>query len=209
MRVVFLVSLAACGGGGDDPDPIDASLFETHPAWCDGEGSCDPGDCVTVPTGTDTFQGCSFAVPEANGPSSAPASDECLSTPDCQEGGCYPTRNCDGSGSLTYNRCVVDECSMDADCPQEDGEIPQVCLPAGFLNHPVGRCVAARCTQDSDCTARQGGQCLLIVSACDVVARQFVCGYNDDECHSDADCDLGAKESCIYDALEQKLTCES
>jgi hypothetical protein len=174
------------------------------PHGCSTDADCTSGACRRF--GKDGPGRCLGSAPSitqcAGGAGSDVAPQECCSNDDCAVGRCVAITSSPITCSLTAgfdtrNRCVVDKCQSDADCP-----VDNVCTPEGFDS--ARGCISSTCHSDADCKAEPDGVCAVLALGCcrDVAyasrGTQLGCVYPSDGCEADNDC--ASRESCVVTA---------
>jgi hypothetical protein len=131
--------------------------------------------------------------------------NECCKSGDCPGTGqgCYPASALEFCGGAlpNFNKCVADECSVDADCGTGS-----ICAPTGAFGYPKRNCVKAYCLTDTDCSAKPGGFCAPIGfnMCCSLqLPTALGCAYSDG-CAKDSDCPNG---TCQLDMATGKGVC--
>lgn len=166
---------------------------------CEELTSGGPRTCAVYPTPTadcliERDECCSHEeCPGGRCERRSPSSGSCCTDSDCSVGTCnwvdtIGAGYCFEEGETeAYNRCVTDECSSDADCP--DG----FCTDPGVL--PLRVCIPGTCKTDADCARRPGGICTSVAPGCPSCTGNLTvaaCVYPDDGCTYFADCPEGS-----------------
>jgi hypothetical protein len=165
---------------------------DTH-GDCSTDAECMGGSCIAF----GSHKICTSAPKEATMCEMPGGGDECCTTADCAAkggGACFAGQDLQFCGGAFpgFNRCVVDDCTTDAECKQNDPD--SVCAPDGAFGLPKRHCVHATCFVDADCTAKPGGECLFVGDnpCCSHPSPDgLACVYPGD-CVKDADCPNGA-----------------
>jgi hypothetical protein len=168
-------------------------------------GDCNGAECLELSPGG--YRTCDSAPPETGAcDPSHQVADDCCTSADCEEGGCYLFTDlpyCGGPMPAEYNTCVADYCTSDAECTGA-GTVPSVCAPRGAFGNPMRACVVAFCLSHGDCTAAPGGSCEAIDNSCCPGPMGIGCVYPGG-CRMDTDC--GDGNHCELDYETGTGTC--
>jgi hypothetical protein len=190
---------AADGGGAPD-----GRVAGIPSLGCQNASDCpssERAECVPI---SDGFRACAAEPPApATEPGVQDDDESCDSARPCETGTCYAVAiwpggagYCGAGGVDVLNRCLVEECSSDADCPDNG-----FCAPRGVVGQlhrqqfPLRHCIPAACKANAGCTDRPGGVCALVGGDCvpseirifDYFPPQLACVYPDG-CTHHADC---------------------
>ncbi len=126
----------------------------------------------------------------------------CLAHADCPPGPGGEPGFCHGDAYGGCG-CVVDECTVDADCPEGT-----TCVCGDAAGWPTAHCEPSNCATNDDCAS---GRCQQQrVSGCEPVSPEtavpwgWYCATEADTCDGDEDCAEGA---CLYHEDRGRFEC--
>lgn len=180
---------ATGGAGGAAP---------VQPTECTSDADCGGAPCVGVTS--DGYKVCLVHIDPVT--SCGPLMGCCNSDQCAGSAHCYPPFRYCGGIVGPQNKCIEDECQVNADCPPGN-----VCVPAGVFAYPVKACVVTRCHANADCTAEPGGFCEPVEDTCCAGIYALYCVYPGG-CRTSADCPA-AKPICAGDPATGAARCVS